>query len=709
MRLTLMTPMPMLLCAALAAGQAPEPPLDEVPEFAVDTELVRIDVVVTDDDERLVSTLSAADFVILEDGEPQQLAHFEVYRRGQKLVVADGTSDAPRQVAEDGDVEGYRRRHIVFAVDDLHISPGNLALAKQAILRFADEKLDPEDRVAVVTTSGAPGTSQGFTSDPWELSMGIARVGPKTVGTSWVSVPRISEYQAELIDRGDPLALDLAVQEILATQEAGASVEAAEQEARIRARAVRNETVQLARTSLRTLQNVMSGLAELPGRKVIVLLSDGFLLGLGTTNSQPYDLRRITDAGTRAGVVVYALDTRGLIGAPLAGDASTRGGPHFMAPGVWERVRQEGEEAVRDGMSGLARDTGGFLVANTNDLGRGLTRIVEDTETYFLLAYQPRNLARDGRFRRIEVRLPGRRDLDVRTRRGYFAPSEESEEEQPVLTAEDAGRRVATELHAALASLYARTAIPLRLSADFVSLQDGGPQLVVNANVDLSSVPFDRIEDRHVAALLLAGVVYDAGGRPITNLDPQRIDLRLEDPDYQQARRVGMKYNRTLPLEPGAYEVRLAVRDERTGMLGSAFRWIEIPELEGGALALSDVFLLKSAPGEDDAQFVDVQALPRFVPADSLVYQLQVLNPNEDVSGNTALTIQVQVLEEGRVLASTPDTPIALAQLGGVPQAYTGRIRLEALRPGEYALQVSVTDHLVRTTLLKRVAFTVQQ
>jgi hypothetical protein len=144
-------------------------------------------------------------------------------------------------------------------------------------------------------------------------------------------------------------------------------------------------------------------------------------------------------------------------------------------------------------------------------------------------------------------------------------------------------------------------------------------------------------------------------------------------------------------------------------MLGSAFRWIEIPELEGGALALSDVFLLKSAPGEDDAQFVDVQALPRFVPADSLVYQLQVLNPNEDVSGNTALTIQVQVLEEGRVLASTPDTPIALAQMGGVPQAYTGRIRLEALRPGEYALQVSVTDHLVRTTLLKRVAFTVQQ
>lgn len=701
-----------LSCAAAAAGQEAGPPPDDVPEFAAGTELVRIDVVVTDDDGRPVSGLAAGDFVILEDGEPQQITRFEVYRRGVRLVLGeDAAEEAPEEPAAGEEVEGYRRRWVVFAVDDLHIAPGNLSLAKDAIRRFVNQQMGPQDHVAIVTTSGVTGMYQSFTDDPWEVGLALARVAPKVVKTAWPSVPNITPFQAELIERGDPLALDVAVQEILAEEPPGASVDAAELRARTRARAVRNETVLLTRTSLRTLDSVMTSLAELPGRKVIVLLSDGFLMGLGTSDSQPYDVRRIADAGTRAGVVIYSLDTRGLMGAPLAGGASERVGPNMRAPGVWERIRLEEQDAVRDGLSGLARDTGGFLVANNNDLGGGVTRIMQDTETYFLVAYQPTNVARDGRFRKIEVRLPGHKHLDIRTRRGYFAPSDDDEEEPRELTEAEAGRRVAADLQAALASLYPRTAIPLLLSADFVSLQGAGPQLVVNANVDLAAVPFQRSDDdRRLAALVIAGIVYDAAGEPRATLDPQRIDLRLDRADYEQARKVGMKYNRSLSLEPGAYEVRLAVRDEGTGMLGSASEWIEIPEVEGGRLALSDVFLMKGAPrgaADSDSGFVDVQARPRFERADSLVYQLQVLNPDVDGSGATDLSIQVQVLTDGRVLASTPETPLSLEQLGPVPQAYMGRIRLEPFDPGSYDLQVAVTDHRVRTTLLKRVAFTV--
>jgi VWFA-related protein len=705
MRLLRATSWAGLLCAVVARGQDLGPLPGDIPEFAAGTELVRIDVVVTDDENRPVFDLEPEDFVILEDGEPQALAHFEVYRRGEVLAIP-GAGVAPG--AADGEtVDGYRRRHVVFAVDDLHISPGSLSVAKKAMQRFVDEQMGPEDRVAIVATSGAMGTYQGFTDDPWELTLAIARVAPKVARTSWPSVPNITPFQAELIDRGDPLALDLAVQEILAEEPPGASVAAAELTARSRARAVRNETVLLARTSLRTLDDVMDGLAGLPGRKVIVLVSDGFLMGLGTTDSQPYDLRLIADAGTRAGVVIYSLDTRGLIGAPLAGNAAERIGPNLRAPGVWERIRLEGEDAVRDGLSSLARDTGGFLVSSTNDIGRAVSRIMEDTETYFLLAYHPTNVARDGGFRRIEVRLPGRDDLEVRTRRGYFAPSHDEREEDPTLTEEDAGRRVASELQAALASLYPRAAVPLSLATSFVSLGGAGPQLVVSANVDLSAVHFEQSDDdRHQAALVLAGVVYDAAGEAVSHLAPQRVDLRLDPPDYEQARRVGMKYNRSLALEAGAYEVRLAVRDDRTGLLGSASEWIEIPETDGSGLTLSDVFLLRGTPASG-ADFVDVQARPRFERADDLVYQVQVLNPREDGSGQTELTIQVQILEAGRVLASTGEAPVALGQVGPVPQAYMGRIRLEPFEPGEYALQVAVTDHLVRTTLLKRVAFTV--
>jgi hypothetical protein len=114
------------------------------------------------------------------------------------------------------------------------------------------------------------------------------------------------------------------------------------------------------------------------------------------------------------------------------------------------------------------------------------------------------------------------------------------------------------------------------------------------------------------------------------------------------------------------------------------------------------------ADGGAAAELRDVQASPRFERSDSLVYQLQVLNPNTNASGDTELTIQVDILEDGRLLGSTPEAPVALSQMGVVPQAYTGRIELEPLGPGEYALQLAVTDHLVRRTLLKRIGFTVE-
>jgi VWFA-related protein len=703
-----------LLSVVVAAAQEEAPPPGEILEFAVGAELVRIDVVVTDKDDRPVSSLAPEDFVILEDNEPQEIAHFEVYRRRQQVLAPDDPEPVATASAEE--VEGYRRRHIVFAVDDIHMEPGNLSLAKEAMLRFVDEQIGPEDRVALVATSGSHGMYQEFTNDPWVLRLAISRVTPQLIRTDWAGPPQLTQYQAELIERGDPLALELAVQEILREQPPGASRAVAEVNARTRARAVRSETVHYVRTTLETLDNVMRGLAELPGRKVIVLVSDGFLMGLGTANVQAFDLRRITDAGTRAGVVVYAMDTRGLMtGMPVV-NAAVRGSSPMVAPGAREAMARQGEEAVRDGMSGLAKDTGGFFVYNTNDFRAGLDRILQDTETYFLLAYQPTNTKRDGRFRRIKVDLPGRDDLEVRTRRGYFAP-DDREDSKPPPRAEESGKLAANDLQAALASLYPRSAIPVHLSADFVSLGAAGPQLVVNANVDLTAVRFEHVGDRHLGAVVLAGVVYDAAGAPFTNLEPQRVDLGLEGPDYDQARKVGLKYKKALSLTPGAYEVRFAVRDDGSRRLGSASQWVEIPDVDGGRLTLSDVFLLRGAAvvsteeianGGSGAQLQDVQAYPRFERTDSLVYQLQVLNPNTNASGDTELTIQAHVLEGDRLLASTPETPVLLSQMGVVPQAYTGRIKLEPLRPGEYDLQVAVTDHLVRSTLLKRIAFTVQ-
>jgi VWFA-related protein len=701
--------------AALGRAQEPPPPA-EVPEFAVGTELVRIDIVVTDEKNRPISSLTRDDFVILEDGQPQDIAHFEVYAHGEPVL---GVEAPPAPTTASGEeTEGYRRRHLIFAIDDLHIDPGNLSQAKKAMLDFVDEQLGPDDRVALITTSGTVGLYQGFTNDPWALRLAISRVVPRLPPTSWTGPPQISVFQAEQIERGDPLALEMAVQEILWEEPPGADPGEAAKRAMFRARGVRAESAQLVRSTLETLHGVMRGLAELPGRKVIVLISDGFLVGLGTANSQAFDIRRITDAGTRAGVVIYALDTRGLVATPPLGSASSRSGLSTAGPGVREAMARQSEEAVVEGMHGLAEDTGGFLVTSTNDVGAGLDRILRDTETYYLVAYQPTNTKRDGRFRKIEVRLPGRRGLKVRTRRGYFAPDESKERKAgPPPEPEDAGVRAARDLHSALGSLYPRSEIPLRLSADFVSMGDAGPQVVVSGHVDLGAVRFHRVGDRFLAAVVVAGMVYDEAGMPFAELDPQRAGLRLTPAEYEQARKAGLKYHKVLAAKPGSYEVRLAVRDEGEGRLGSATRWLRIPDLEEGQLTLSGLFLMRAGaegsreanpgPGSAGAP-LDVQAFPRFERGDDLYYQLQVLNPRKDASGETSLTIQAEILEGGHLLASAPETTVALSQMGAVPQAYTGRIKLRPFPPGEYELRIAVTDHLVRSTVQRHAGFDIQ-
>ena len=177
--------------------------------------------------------------------------------------------------------------------------------------------------------------------------------------------------------------------------------------------------------SLSALEGVVRGLAPLSGRKVVVLVSDGFLIGLGSSDTRHYDLRRIVDAATRSGVVVYALDSRGLVSEVPGGNASFAGPPVITAPGVRESLQSRSIEALRDSLVALSEDTGGFLVKNSNDLSAGLARILRDNQLYYVLGYEPTNKKRDGKFRKIEVRLVSRpelKDLKVRTRRGYFAP-----------------------------------------------------------------------------------------------------------------------------------------------------------------------------------------------------------------------------------------------------------------------------------------------
>jgi VWFA-related protein len=306
--------------------------------------------------------------VVLEDGQPQPIVQFEAYATVPVAAPAEpvaaaqvGTPEAPKPQPTSAP-----RRYVVLVVDDLHIEASNLLRMKKTVDRFLEREIGPEDQVALVTTSGTGGLSQEFTSDRQALRRSVARVSIQDRTFVAIRAPYITEYQAELIERGDGEALRIAAQEIRDERQSPD----AESEARGVARMVLDDSLHHARLTLETLDSVVRSLSELKARKIVVLVTDGFVAGLTISASGAYDIRRVTDACTRAGVIIYSLNTRGLVATLPGRSASSRMPSRDNTFNARDMMSRASEHATKDAMNALAVDTGGLMIENTNDLKR---------------------------------------------------------------------------------------------------------------------------------------------------------------------------------------------------------------------------------------------------------------------------------------------------------------------------------------------------
>jgi hypothetical protein len=364
-------------------------------------------------------------------------------------------------------------------------------------------------------------------------------------------------------------------------------------------------------------------------------------------------------------------------------------------------------------------DTGGFLVKNSNDLGQGLSAILRDNESYYLLAYEPTNTARDGKFRKIQVRLRSRPHLRLRTRTGYFAPDDRRAAERG--GDEDANARRERELAKALGSLFPLTDVPLRLAADFISLPPQGAQAVIKIHVDLHNVPFAHSGERYRADLEVAGAVYDEAGALVGSVAGERAELNLTTESYMRTVAEGLTLQRSVPLAPGSYQVRLAAREGTRSLLGSASQWIEIPDLDRQPLTLSSVFLLADMPlhaggappaagaaeggaaSSGDRSVADVQIEKTFGPGQGLHYVVHVYAPAGD--SPPSVTLQAQVWQGKRLIGVTPRHDLPDSPQG---RKWSERIGLDGFRPGDYELRVLATDPATGRTAERRVAFRIE-
>jgi len=724
-----------LLAALLAAAQttATPPPgaqaSREVPRIAVESELVELDVVVTDGKDRPIADLGPEDFDVLEEGRLQPITHFAP---GFKATPRGNAAPAPSTPGAAAFPDaGPRPRHLVLVVDDYHLENEDLASVKAALLRFIDGQLAPSDQAAIVAASGSLGALQQFTTDRDVLRRAVSRL--RVQNRSYrppTDVPRMSDYQAELIEAGDREALDLAAQEIMAAESGRAGTTQrklaetlAQRRAQVLARQVVSVTDHVTRLTLASLERLVRSLLPLRGRKVVALFSSGFFLG-PERQSTRRDLEVIADAAARSGVVLYTIDARGLVGTPAIGDARVGGSFDITAsPGTRERIEMQAQQAARDGLLTLALDTGGLPFFNRNDLEGSLKRVLEDSAAYYRLGFAPRDSPRDGRFHKIVVRVRGRSGLRVRTASGFFAGGAPAAvETKPAASAATSPEEAAARLlRTALDSSYPLRALPVELTADFVGTS-AGDVVVATACLDVSRLPFRPAAEGHEAAAFdVVGVLVDEKGKTAGQFS-DRVELSLAPEAKERALRNGLTYRKTLAVRPGLLQARVAVRAEGSGLLGSAAQWVDVPDRARPGLALSSVLLL--AEGEEAAPPVPAppaargaasfdrprlaEVAHRFPRGGHLDYMLLVYDRGKPgVASPMELVVERQILSGSTILTRSAADPVPDEAPGGVPLV-SGRLLLSAFPPGDYELRLVVSDRVSKATASRGLRFTVE-
>ncbi|MGZ8842563.1 MAG: VWA domain-containing protein [Pyrinomonadaceae bacterium] len=557
-----------LVASARAQKPAPTKPAESADDVVrVNTSLVQTDVTVVDKRGRVIAGLTPDQFELRVDSKPQPVTFFEeiisgspaeekqlrAAREGKSLLA---TSGQPTRVATN------QGQIIFFFVDDVHLAGESWSRARSLLFDFVNHKMKENDRVAIVSTSGQIGFLQQLTSNKAVLREAISRLNPKYNPETTASQVTISEVDANMVenhaDRGLFIYLVLATMREYQMQNALSAVTMVKN--RVRQINQQGKTAELA--TLYKLESLIRSTTPLAGRKVVFFVSDGFVADIKRSNGAEA-MQRIGRQAANVGAVIYALDTRATFFGPGA-DVSRNDFPDSSGGTAWRSIAES--KAPQEPLETLADETGGRSYLNANALDEGIAEALSENSAYYLLGWRPDDEQQQSGKSKIQVTVKGRPDLRVRSRRHFFEPKAESTSgAATVATAPE------DDLKAALGSLYPRRDLPTFASGTFAST-DKGAVLNVSMQIDGNTLTFDRADGKQFAVVDVLGVAIDDRG--LCSTFRQKLEIPRESVTSSDR---FVRWNQSLPLPPGLYQVRVAVRDRQSGRTGSAMLWIENP------------------------------------------------------------------------------------------------------------------------------------
>lgn len=705
-----------LYCLSITSASAQNtkpsstPPAENDSEVVkISTNLIQLDVIVTDKNGRQVTDLKPEDFEIYENGKKQDISNFSyILTGGANQTDKSSNTDKSNKKLDKNAIPAppskiqLEKIHRTYAlvVDDLGLSFENVYWVQQNLKKFINEQMQEGDLVAIIRTGSGVGALQSFTNNKQQLLTVINKLKWNPQGRGG-----ISSFEPIRTDFKDELAGTMKANGTTSKPVGGAE----DKEFQDQIEEFRNENFSVG--TIGALSYIIRGMRELPGRKSLMLVSEGFQLIKNNQPTRVFDaMKLLADQANRSSVVIYTIDPRGI---QVPGMATAEDDIQEVIPDGYDAGKSidptaNRESDFRDSQQSLrylAYETGGLPYVNQNNMNVGLRRVMEDQNGYYLIGYQPDSDTFDpkkNKYNKLSVKMK-REGLKVRYRSGFYGVTDKKLEEVE--------RTPQQQIFAALTSPFGKNDITLSVNALFAENEKGGSFIRSFVNIDARDLNFNRETDgTYKATFDLVAMTFGDNGAPVDQVT-KNYTIRLGEKNYQKILRKGFVYNLIVPIKkPGAYQFRIALRDSNSSKIGSASQYVDVPNLKKGNLTLSGIVLdsfsidewqkishgQNLAVKDNDETEIDADASLRIfrrgavIRYDYLIYNAQT-NP-------TQLQVQVRLFKDGKLL------------IDGKPSVFdtagqTDLKRLEAvgaitlgnnLAPGNYVLQIVVKDNLAK-------------
>jgi VWFA-related protein len=540
---------------------------DTPPTFRVRVNLVLVRVVVRDSSGKVVANLKKEDFQLSDNRKPQVISTFstetpESHKLATPVAAPNTNGSEPGDTA--AAIAALPPRFVAVVFDDTNMLVEDTVWVRSAATRlFAS--LAPTDRVGIYSTSGQ--LTQEFTQEHARLQESLLGVVPRPVagGAGFHDCPEISYYQADqIVNRQDSQALMVATQDALECAYANDPRMTAQ--AQILATMTSERTLATGDSQTayvyRHLEDITRRLAGMPGQRVMVFVSPGFVITTMLTS----DSSSLIDRANRANIVINTIDARGLYTPDLLGDIADPPHDSMRTAGIKSSYRVQSQLAQSDILGQLADGTGGTFFHDRNDIDEGLREATAAPAMSYLLGFSPQNLKLNGAYHTLKVTLAGKQKLNVQARHGYYAPR----------TIKDPAEAAKEEIQEALFSQDEIHDLPVELQTQFFKKDPAQARLAVLTHLDVKGIRFRKADGRNNDDLTVATAIFDENGNFVTGGE-KIVEMKLLDRTFERLSRSGFTLKSSFDVKPGTYLVRMVVRDAEGAQMAARNGAVSIP------------------------------------------------------------------------------------------------------------------------------------